>query len=179
MQDVSGLDAPGFGDETVVVNNGATGTPTISGVAQVGGMLTADVSAIRDADGLPSGFDYRWVRIASGGGKTDIGTNMSRYSPGYADVGSTIGVEVSFTDGKGYPEGPLASVAVGPVTAPATAACPRGQRLGSGADAGVRVRSDIGSARSEVRLCLQYEFRRPRPGHDPLRAGLHRYANHS
>ncbi len=125
VQDVSGLDAPGFGDETVVVNNGATGAPTISGVAQVGGMLTADVSAIRDADGLPSGFDYRWVRIASGGGKTDIGTNMSRYSPTYADVGSTIGVEVSFTDGKGYPEGPLASADTAAVTAPTTTGtCP-------------------------------------------------------
>ena len=125
VQDGSGLDAPGFGDETVVVNNDATGAPTISGVAQVGGMLTADVSAIRDLDGLPSGFDYRWVRIASGGGKTDIGTNMSRYSPTYADVGSTIGVEVSFTDGKGYPEGPLASVATAAVTAPTTTGtCP-------------------------------------------------------
>ena len=124
VQDQSGLDAPGFGDETVVVNNDATGTPTISGAPQVGGMLTADVSAIGDADGLPSGFDYRWVRVASGGTQTDIGTNMSRYSPTYADVGSTIGVEVSFTDGKGYPEGPLASAATAAVTAPATAACP-------------------------------------------------------
>ena len=124
VQDESGLDAPGFSNETVVVNNDATGAPTISGVPQVGGMLTADVSAIRDADGLPSAFDYRWVRIASGGGKTDIGTNMSRYSPTYADVGSTIGVEVSFTDGKGYPEGPLASAAVAAVTAPTTTACP-------------------------------------------------------
>ena len=31
---------------------------------------------------------------------------------------------MSFTDGKGYPEGPLASVATAAVTAPATAACP-------------------------------------------------------
>ena len=100
-------------------------TPTISGAPQVGGMLTADVSAIGDADGLPSGFDYRWVRIAPGGTETDIGTNMSRYSPTYADVGSTIGVEVSFTDGKGYPEGPLASAATAAVTAPTTTGtCP-------------------------------------------------------
>ena len=68
---------------------------------------------------LPVGADR------SGGGKTDIGTNMSRYSPTYADVGSTIGVEVSFTDGKGYPEGPLASAESVPVTAPTTAGtCP-------------------------------------------------------
>ena len=115
-------------------------------------MLTADVSAIGDADGLPSGFDYRWVRIASGGGKTDIGTNMSRYSPTYADVGSTIGVEVSFTDGKGYPEGPLASAATAAGDGADDGRLSRGQRLGSDADAGVRVQSARRYAHSRVRL---------------------------
>ena len=125
VQDESGLDAPGFPNRTVVVNNDATGTPTIGGVAQVGGMLTANVSAIRDTDGLPSGFDYRWVRVATDSTETDIGTNSSRYSPGYSDVGSTIRVEVRFIDGAGNAEGPLASVAVGPVAAPTTiGTCP-------------------------------------------------------
>ena len=125
VQDESGLDAPGFANRTVVVNNDATGTPTIGGVAQVGGMLTANVSAIRDTDGLPSGFDYRWVRVATDSTETDIGTNSSRYSPGYSDVGSTIRVDVRFTDGAGNAEGPLASVAVGPVAAPTTTGtCP-------------------------------------------------------
>ena len=125
VQDESGLDAPGFSNRTVVVNNDATGTPTIGGVAQVGGMLTANVSAIRDTDGLPSGFDYRWVRVATDSTETDIGTNSSRYSPTFADVGSTIRVDVRFTDGAGNAEGPLASVAVGPVAAPTTTGtCP-------------------------------------------------------
>ena len=129
MQDESGLDAPGFADRTVVVNNNAEGEPTISGMAQVGQMLTANVSAIRDTDGLPSGFDYRWVRVATDSTETDIGTNSSRYSPTYADVGSTIRVEVSFTDGAGNAEGPLASVAVGPVAAADARHLSRGQRL--------------------------------------------------
>ena len=42
----------------------ATGNPTISGVPQVGMMLTADTSAIDDVDGLPATFTYQWVRVA-------------------------------------------------------------------------------------------------------------------
>ncbi len=125
VQDESGLDAPGFSNRTVAVNNDATGEPTISGVPQVGEMLTANVSAIGDTDGLPARFDYRWVRVAPGGAETDIGTNMSRYSPTYADVGSTIRVEVSFTDLAGYPEGPLASTATAAVPPTTTSGtCP-------------------------------------------------------
>ena len=125
VQDESGLDAPGFSNRTVAVNNDATGEPTISGVPQVGEMLTANVSAIGDTDGLPARFDYRWVRVAPGGAETDIGTNMSRYSPTYADVGSTIRVEVSFIDGAGYPEGPLASTATAAVPPTTTSGtCP-------------------------------------------------------
>ena len=125
VQDESGLDAPGFSNRTVAVNNDATGEPTIEGTPQVGEMLTADVSAIGDTDGLPSGFDYRWVRVAPGGAETDIGTNMSRYSPTYSDVGSTIRVEVSFTDLAGYPEGPLASTATAAVPPTTTSGtCP-------------------------------------------------------
>ena len=125
VQDESGLDAPGFSNRTVAVNNDAVGEPTISGVPQVGEMLTANVSAIGDTDGLPARFDYRWVRVAPGGAETDIGTNMSRYSPTYADVGSTIRVEVSFIDGAGYPEGPLASTATAAVPPTTTSGtCP-------------------------------------------------------
>ena len=124
VQDGSGLDAPGFADRTVAVNNNTVGKPTIGGVAQVGEMLMANVSAIRDTDGLPATFDYRWVRVATDSTETDIGTNSSRYSPTYADVGSTIRVEVSFTDGAGNAEGPLASDTVGPVAAPTLGTCP-------------------------------------------------------
>ena len=152
VQDGSGLDAPGFADRTVVVNNNAVGEPTIGGMPQVGGMLTANVSAIRDTDGLPSGFDYRWVRVATDSTETEIGTNSSRYSPTYADVGSTIRVEVSFTDGAGNAEGPLASDAVGPVAAPTLRHLSRGQRLARDDDDGVQLHRHLSSARSAVRL---------------------------
>ena len=40
-------------------NRPATGAPTISGTAQVGETLTADVSAITDADGLSNAvYEY-------------------------------------------------------------------------------------------------------------------------
>ena len=151
VQDESGLDAPGFANRTVVVNNDATGTPTIGGVAQVGGMLTANVSAIGDTDGLPAAFDYRWVRVAPGGRQTDIGTNSSRYSPTFADVGRTIRVDVRFIDGAGNAEGPLASVAVGPVAAPTTiGTCP--------ADSDWSAKLTMGYAFSETSLSRTQDF---------------------
>ena len=43
----------------------ATGDPTISGVPQVGMVLTAGTSDIEDVDGLPATFTYQWVRVAA------------------------------------------------------------------------------------------------------------------
>ena len=43
------------------VNDAPTGTPLITGTAQEGQTLTADVSGIADADGLGS-FSYQWLR---------------------------------------------------------------------------------------------------------------------
>ena len=44
-------------------NSPATGAPTISGTAQVGGMLTADTAGIADDDGLDNtSFSYQWIR---------------------------------------------------------------------------------------------------------------------
>ena len=132
----------------------ATGTPTISGVPQVGNTLRADISGIEDDEGLPATLTYRWVRVATGTLEipvgTDIGTDSS-YTVSSADVGSTIRVEVSFIDGEGNPEGPLASDAVGPAVA-AAGACPAGQRLARDDDDGVRV-IETGSTRfHEFRL---------------------------
>ena len=153
VQDESGLDAPGFADRTVAVNNDAVGEPTISGMPQVGQMLTADVSAIRDTDGLPSGFDYRWVRVATDSTETDIGTNSSRYSPTYSDVGSTIRVEVSFTDGAGNAEGPLASVATAAVAAPTLGTCP------ADSDWRATMTMGFGSAETAARRLHVFGFR--------------------
>ena len=90
-------------------NTGATGRPEIEGTAQVGQELTAGMGDIADADGLPSSFAYQWVRVDSRGRETSVGANSSTYAVLSADVGSTIRVEVSFTDGAGNEEGPLAS----------------------------------------------------------------------
>ena len=128
IEDVDGNDALSFTDFPVVNNStvfvmDATGTPTISGVAQVGNALRADTSGIEDDGGLPAAFTYEWVRVAPGGLGTPVGTNSSSYTVSSADVGSTIRVDVSFIDGRGNPEGPLASDAVGPAVV-AAGTCP-------------------------------------------------------
>ena len=46
------------------VNDEATGTPAITGGAQVGEVLTASTNGIADADGLPSSFTYQWKRFS-------------------------------------------------------------------------------------------------------------------
>ena len=83
-------------------NTPATGQPAISGTAQVGQTLTAGIGDIADAEDLPStvfpaGYTFQWVRVDSSNNETDVGTD-STYSPTSSDVGSTIKVEVSFTD---------------------------------------------------------------------------------
>ena len=109
----------------------ATGTPGISGTAQVGETLTASTSDIMDDDGLPASFTYQWVRVGADGtsNETNIGSNASTYSPTSSDVGSTIKVKVSFTDNAGYPEGPLPSDAypsepLGATVVAAQGSCP-------------------------------------------------------
>ena len=84
-------------------NLGATGMLTIEGVPQAGRTLTANVSDIRDDDGLPATLTYQWVRVATGGAETNVGTDSSSYTVSSADVDSTIRVDVSFTDLAGNP----------------------------------------------------------------------------
>ena len=73
----------------------ATGTPSISGTAQVGETLTADTSAIADQNGLDATeFSYQWLADSA-----DIqGATGNTYTLVAADVGKTIKVRVSFTD---------------------------------------------------------------------------------
>ena len=80
-------------------NSPATGAPTISGTAQVGETLAADVSGIADADGLTSvSYSYQWI-ANDASADTDIsGQTGSTYTLVSADVGKTIKVRVSFTD---------------------------------------------------------------------------------
>ena len=89
--------------------------PTISGTAQVGETLTADVSSISDADGLTSVlYSYQWIRS-----DTDIsGETASTYELSDDDVGKAIKVRVTFDDDAGNSE-TLTSAATATVAATA------------------------------------------------------------
>ena len=84
----------------------ATGAPTITGIAEVGEELTANTSGIADADGLNNvSYVYQWVRVASGGGESDIpGATSDGYTTTVGDVGDAFKLRVTFTDDKGNPE---------------------------------------------------------------------------
>ena len=110
VQDTTGNNAPSFSEEPVAndtptPNTRSTGAPTIDGNAQVGETLTADTSAIVDAEGLTNVvFSYQWIR---NDGPTDAdidGANGATYTLVKADEGTTLWVTVSFTDAEGNPE---------------------------------------------------------------------------
>ncbi len=86
-------------------NSPATGTPTISGTAQVGETLTASTSHIADSDGLNNAaFSYRWIRN-DGSTDTDIqDATGASHTLVDADEGRTIKVEVNFADDAGNAE---------------------------------------------------------------------------
>ena len=116
--------------ETVIAaepNSEPTGLPTISGTPQVGEMLTADTSAIEDADGLTNvSYSYQWIGSQS---VIDADTGVafiltfeipdqtgSIYTLAPADEGWAFEVKVSFTDDAGNAES-LTSAATGEVEA--------------------------------------------------------------
>ncbi len=92
------------------INDPVVGQPIITGTLQEDQTLAADVSGISDTDGLGA-FSYQWYRdgIAVGG------ATASTYLLDDADVGASITVVVSYTDGQGSAES-TTSAAVGPIT---------------------------------------------------------------
>src|SRR5262249_48812974 len=84
------------------INDVPTGAPTITGTATEDQILTANTSAIADADGLGT-LHYQWQRN-SGSGFTNVGADQASYTLGDADVGATMRVVVSYTDGHGTAE---------------------------------------------------------------------------
>ena len=88
-----------FAVQQQVANSPPTGAPTISGTAQVGETLTADITSIADDDGLNNvSYGYQWV-ANDGSSNTDIAdATDSTYTLVAADEGKTIKVHVSFTD---------------------------------------------------------------------------------
>ena len=111
-------------------NNPATGQPTITGTAQVGETLTADVSGIADADGLANAtFSYQWVAndgSADASADADIqDATGTSYTLVNAHESQTIKVKVSFTDDADNEE-TLTSTATAAVAAPEPPAKPTG-----------------------------------------------------
>ena len=94
-----------------VPNTTADGNPAVTGLAQVGRLLTADTSGITDADGLGNVvYEYQWVR-RDGTEEVDIaGATAASYRPVGVDVGRMLLVRVSFTD-DGYNAETATSVA--------------------------------------------------------------------
>ena len=86
-------------------NTAATGSPAITGTAQVGETLSADTSGISDDDGADhADFEYQWL---ANDGNEDVeisGATGRTYTPVDADEGKTIKVRVSFTDDDGNAE---------------------------------------------------------------------------
>ena len=79
----------------------ATGEPTISGILQVGQTLTADTSAITDANGPAApAFSYQW----QADGQDIAGATAITYIPTAGDVGDMITVTAIFTDDGGTRE---------------------------------------------------------------------------
>ena len=96
-------------------NSPATGAPTISGTVRVGETLTAETSAIADADGMSGAvFSYQWLADDA-----DIaGATSDTYTPVADDGGKAIKVKVSFRDDRNHQES-LTSAATAAVTAAA------------------------------------------------------------
>ena len=126
----------------------ASGVPAISGPAQVGYTLTADTSAIGDADGL-SRFPYacQWIR-SDGGADADIaGATHPTYTLTGDDEGKTIKLRVTLIDDKGNSE---------TLTSAATAEVGESQdkpqflvsNLGAGAGGADGIQRTLGAARS-------------------------------
>ena len=78
------------------------GAPTISGEVYVGSVLTANTGGISDEDETGT-FSYQWLRTTNP--TLEIpGATSKTYTVQVADIGATISVRVSYTDGERYPE---------------------------------------------------------------------------
>ncbi len=71
----------------------------ITGTVQVGQTLTA--GAVTDPDGAATGITYQWQRVPSSGAPVNIGADQDTYNVVVADLGATLRVVVSYSDGVG------------------------------------------------------------------------------
>ncbi|MGF1569518.1 MAG: choice-of-anchor L domain-containing protein [Nodosilinea sp.] len=82
------------------VNDAPTGSLTITGTPQEDNLLTADTSSLADVDGLPnsSTYTYQWQQFTGGAWANITGATSSTFTPGDAQVGKDLRVQVSYTD---------------------------------------------------------------------------------
>ena len=106
--------------EVTPASDAATGRPTVTGKAQVGHTLIADIGGIVDVDGLPPGFTYQWIHVAGELEANIPGATSRTYKLTADDAGKTVKVKVSFTDLGGGAES-ATSEATAEVAATATA----------------------------------------------------------
>jgi hypothetical protein len=81
-------------------NDAPSGLLTIKGNPEQGQTLTADTSALTDADGLGTSISYQWKADSD----TISGATSKTLPLGQAQVGKTISVVATYTDGQGTPE---------------------------------------------------------------------------
>jgi subtilisin-like proprotein convertase family protein len=106
-----------FADRTLLatqlINNSPAGSVTLSGAATQGQTLTAS-NDLTDADGIPASgagaISYQW----KANGTPIAGATGGSYTLTQAEVGQTITVTASYTDGSGNPES-VTSLATSPV----------------------------------------------------------------
>ena len=95
------IPGPSSPAQQVVENTPAEGEPRINGIPELGQTLSADTTAIADADGLENAvFQYQWLAEDAG----IPGATGSTYTLTSGDVGKAIRVRVSFTDDGGNEE---------------------------------------------------------------------------
>ena len=86
-------------------NSPATGSPTISGPAQVGQTLTASTTGITDTDGLTNAsYSYQWIANDVSSDSVIADATASTYTLADEDAGKTVKVKVTFTDDGGNEE---------------------------------------------------------------------------
>ena len=113
-------------------NRRATGAPTISGTAQVGKTLTADLSDVVDKNGLDRvKFHYQWVSNDGTDDSAIDGATEAAYVLANADEGRFIKVRVNFTDRGGYEESATSPATEG-VEPPPVPGPPRNLQVSNG-----------------------------------------------
>ena len=116
LRDLASNAASSFYGQQVTNASGAipaTGSPTISGTAQVGQVLTADTSGIADADGLTNvSYSYQWIHSDGTDDRDIVGATGATYAITPTDVDKAIKLRVNFTDDGGKVESLTSSATV-------------------------------------------------------------------